>query len=406
MNRRILLIAVAVAAVAITLFLWKAKPKPKSAEEPPKDPNVVELSVDTQRNGGVTIGEAEERSIRRIVRATGIVAPDQARVGHVFPLARGIVEKVDVQLGQRVTKGQPLVRYDNIELGQVIGEYLKLRGELAKQAAQEQVAKKNLDRAQSLIEVQAIPQREFDVRKAEYQQAVAGLESQRADSARVEEQLHRFGMEDSDIRALSSPTHEVHRTASHSVLRAPLSGIVTKFDVSTGEVVEKDKELFTIVDTSTVWVLADLYENDLGAVTTGGVAQIQVPSYPGEVFRGGIDYISDFLDPASRTAKVRCVVANPDGRLKLEMFASVEVPSTASSTALAVPTSAIQRIDSDDVVFVRKDATHFEKTVVELGQKTDDWVEIKKGVKKSEAVVTAGGFYLKSALLREQIGEE
>lgn len=406
MNRRILFIVVAVAVVAVTLVLWKAKPKPKSVEEAPKDPNVVELSDTAQRNGGVAVSEVGERSIHRTVRATGIVAPDQARVGHVFPLARGIVEKVDVQLGQRVTKGQPLVRYDNIELGQVIGEYLKLRGELDKQAAQEQVAKKNLDRAQSLIEVQAIPEREFDLRKAEYQQAVAGLESQRADSARVEEQLHRFGLEDTDIRALSSPTHEVHRTASHSVLRAPLSGIVTKFDVSTGEVVEKDKELFTIVDTSTVWVLADLYENDLGAVKTGGYAQIVVPSYPGEVFQGKIDYISDFLDPASRTAKVRCVVTNPDGRLKLEMFASVEVPSAASVTALAVPAGAIQKVDADDVVFVRKDATHFEKRVVELGQRADDWVEIRKGVKKSEAVVTAGSFYLKSSLLREEIGEE
>jgi cobalt-zinc-cadmium efflux system membrane fusion protein len=406
MNRRILMIVVAVALVGVALVIWKAKPKPAAVSEAPKDPNTVELSEDAQRNGGVAIGQVEERSIRRTVRATGIVTPDQARVGHVFPLARGIVEKVDVQLGQRVAKGQALVRYDNIELGQVIGEYLKLRGDLDKQAAQEQVAKKNLDRAQALIEVEAIPQREFDVRKAEYQQAVAGLESQRADSARVEEQLHRFGMEDPDIRSLSSPTHEVHRTASHSVLRAPLSGVITKFDVSTGEVVEKDKELFTIVDTSTVWVLADLYENDLGSVKTGGFAQIQVPSYPGETFKGKIDYISDFLDPSSRTAKVRCVVANPDGRLKLEMFASVEVPSTGTSSALAVPSSAVQKVESDDVVFVRKDATHFEKRVVELGQRSEDWVEVKKGLKASDAIVTKGSFYLKSSLLREQIGEE
>lgn len=403
-RRNLILFGVSLGVVLALLFLLRARPKPQTEAVSAADPDVVEVNAEAQRNAGVATAEAEERSIQRMVRATGIVSADQARVGHVFPLARGIVEKVDVQLGDKVRRGQALVTYDNIELGQMIGEYLKLRGDLERVQAQREVARKSLDRAQALIEVQGIAQREFDLRKAEYEQAIAEVQSQRADAARVEEQLHRFGLSDADIAKLGGSEHGTHRTASHNVLVAPLSGVIVKFDVSPGEVVDRDKEVFTIVDTSTVWVLADLYEKDLGQVRTGGEGRITVASYPGQVFQGKITYISDFLDPASRTAKVRCVLANPGGRLKLEMFASVEIPARETARVLAVPASALQQMDADTVVFIERDATHFEKRLVRVGERGGDWAEIVSGIRKGEKLVANGSFYVKSALLREQIG--
>lgn len=407
MSRRNLILSGACLVIALILFLlFRAKPQAQGERASVTDPNSVELTADAQRNAGLLTAEAEERAIQKVVKATGTVGPDQGRVGHVFPLARGIVEKVYVQLGDSVRQGQPLVTYDNIELGQMIGEYLKLQGELERLEAQQQVAKKSLDRAQALIEVQGIAQREFELRKAEYDQAAAAVQSQRADIARVEEQIHRFGLTDADIGKLGGSEHGSHRTASHNVLTAPLSGVIVKFDVSPGEVVDRDKEVFTIVDTSTVWVLADLYEKDLGQVGTEVEARIAVASYPGQNFSGKVAYISDFLDPASRTAKVRCVVANPDGRLKLDMFATVEIPARETARALAVPASALQQVESDTVVFVQRDATHFEKRVVRVGQRGEDWVEILSGLQKGERVVANGSFYVKSALLRELIGGE
>lgn len=405
MRRRNLILLGASLAVVLALFSFlRTKPKPQKEAASAAAPDVVEVNAEAQRNAGVATAEAEERSIQRVVKATGIVSPDQARVGHVFPLARGIVEKVYVQLGDKVRQGQPLVTYDNIELGQMIGEYLKLRGDLERVQAQQQVAKKSLDRAQALIEVQGIAQQEYDIRKAEYDQATAEVQSQRADVARVEEQIHRFGLTDADIGKLGGSEHGSHRTASHNILTAPLSGVIVKFDVSPGEVVDRDKEVFMIVDTSTVWVLADLYEKDLGKVRTGGEARITVASYPGQTFQGKITYISDFLDPASRTAKVRCILSNPDGKLKLEMFATVEIPARESARGLAVPVSALQQVDADTIVFVERDATHFEKRVVRVSERGGDWAEILSGVQKGEKVVTNGSFYVKSALLREQIG--
>ncbi len=396
---------VVVTTIAILIFAMK-KPAstPAQGAKGNSDPDVVEMNPEARQNAQFVIGEAAQRPLRQVVRTTGVVSPDQSRVAHVFPLARGIVEKVYVQLGSKVGAGQPLLDYDNIELGQLIGEYLNLQGQLARLQAQRQVSRKILDRAEALIKVEGISRQELEVRRAEYEQAVAGVEAQQADVARAEEQLHRFSLTDDQIAKLNRDGHGAHRTASHDTLRAPINGIITKYDVSPGEIVDRGKELFTVVDVSSVWVEADVYEKDIGLVRAGGEARITVASYPAKVFTGKITYVSDFLDPSSRTAKVRCVVANPGGLLKLEMFATVEIPGAEVRRALTVPAAALQQMENESVVFVQRDATHFEKRVVQTGERTDNWVEILNGIQSGEKVVTTGSFYLKSALSQEQMG--
>jgi cobalt-zinc-cadmium efflux system membrane fusion protein len=170
--------------------------------------------------------------------------------------------------------------------------------------------------------------------------------------------------------------------------------------------VAREKELFTLVDTSSVWVLGDIYEKDLGRTPGQGDCLVTVSSYPNERFRGRITYLSDFLDPSSRTAKLRCVVPNKEGRLKLEMFADVFIPTTSATSAVVVPGAAVQDIEGKPVVFVQRDATHFEKREVTLGERGDQETQILAGVRPGEKVVTVGSFYLKSASMREQIGGE
>lgn len=405
MSKRII-VGIAIAVLLAGFFAWRAmRGKPQNIEEK-NDPNVVEIAVEAQKNAGIVLAPASERRIEQLVRTTGVISPDEARVAHIVPLSQGVVEQVFVQLGDRVQKDQPLLVYDNIELGESVGEYQNLRAVLDKALAQEQVAKRSVERANSLIEIQAISPREFELRKAEYQQALAEVASRRAEVARAEEKLHRFGMTDTDLNHLDGSEHGTHRTASHNTMRAPLSGVVTKYDISKGEVVGRDKELFTIVDTSTVWALADVYEKDIQLVARGGECVVSVASYPKDVFRGQITYLSDALDPASRTAKLRCVLPNVDGRLKLEMFANVSVPTKESRTGLTIPATAIQEVNGEPVVFVQKDAAHFEKRVVTVGEKNDEFAEIRSGVRANETVVGNGSFYMKSTLLRELIGGE
>jgi membrane fusion protein, heavy metal efflux system len=408
--KRILLIAGSIlVALAIGVMIFtvkKSPPTPAQGANDNSDPDVVEINSEARQNVELVTVEAAERPLRQMVKTTGVVSPNQSRVAHVFPLARGIVEKVYVQLGSKVRSGEPLLEYDNIELGQLIGEYLNLRGQLAKLQAQQQVSRKILDRAEALIKFEGVSRQELEVRRAEYQQAVAGVEGQQADVARVEEQLHRFGLTDDQIQRLRTDGHGTHRTASHSTLRAPINGIITKYDVSPGEVVDRGKEIFTVVDVSSVWVEADVYEKDIGLVRSGGEARITVASYPDRVFTGKITYVSDFLDPSSRTAKVRCVVRNPNGLLKLEMFAAIEIPEAETRRVLTVPTAALQQVGNETVVFVQQDAAHYRKRVVEPGDRIGDWVEIRQGLKPRERVVAEGGFCLKSLFLREQIRRE
>jgi len=406
-NRRALIAGIVVIAlVVVVALLLRSRKSSSEQHEEKRDPNSVEISLDAQRNGGVELASTEERRLQQVVITTGVISPDEARVAHIVPLSQGVIEDVFVQLGDRVQKGQALLVYDNVELGESVGEYQNLAAASRKAVAQQQVARKSLDRANSLIAVEAISPRELELRNAEYEQANAEVSSRRAEAARAEEKLHRFGLTDPDISRLNGSEHSTHRTASHNTVRAPLTGVVTKYEISKGEVVGRDKELFTVVDTSTVWALADVYEKDIQFVARGGECAVTLASYPKEVFRGKIAYLSDALDPESRTAKLRCVLPNPDGRLKLEMFASVTIPTKESRNGIAVPSAAIQEINGQSVVFVQTKLTKFEKRIVELGERMPESTEIKSGLKVGEKVVANGSFYMKSALMREVIGGE
>ncbi|MBI4469598.1 MAG: efflux RND transporter periplasmic adaptor subunit [Acidobacteria bacterium] len=370
------------------------------------DPDVLTLDPAVLRTLGLAFEPAEMRTVAETVQATGGVGPNETRVGHIRSLARGRIEKVYVRLGDRVQARQPLLAYDNIELGELIGQYLSAVAMLEKVNAEAEVAKRSLERAQNLVELGAVARADYERRSAEYRNALASINSQKAGVAQVEEKIHRFGLTDPDLEKLNARTHEqFHREASHSILRAPFDGTVIKYDVAEGEVVEIARELFTIADLSTVWVQADVYEKDIAAIRRGQEASILINAYPGETFIGRITYVSDALDPKTRTAKVRCEVPNGHGRLKLEMFATIQIPIAKSQQAVMIPRTAVQEIDDKPAVFVKTGDTAFEKREVELGAPSNGWIEVIRGVKAGEPVVTDGVFVLKSELKKKEFGQ-
>ena len=368
---------------------------------------IVVVEKEAQANVGLKIVEVAMRPMVTALQTTGIVSPNETRVAHVRPLARGLIEKVFVRLGDRVKAGDSLVRYDNIELGELINEYLSSLAQEEKERTNVEVSQKFLDRSKALLENQAIAQKEYELKEAEYKNAQAALERQRADLAKYEEKLHRFGLSDKDIERLHGPEHQqAHRTASHNVLRAPFAGIITKYDVAEGELVEPDRELFTITDIDTVWVLADVYEKDISLIREGQQVEVVVATYPDKVFTGKIAYVSDLIDPASRSAKVRCVVENKSHELKLDMFATVRVPTSHSRQVLAIPASALQNVEGKSVAFAQVGESEFVPRALQLGAQQAGWVEILSGLKPGEKIVAEGSFYLKSNLQRERIGGE
>lgn len=385
-----------------------SEPAPEATERTDELPaGVVDVPEAAQKNAGLQTVTVSSRVLPATIDVTGVVAPDDARVSHVRPLARGVIEEIGVTLGARVARGQTLITYDNIELGELVGDYLSETAVQRQAEADLEVRQLAVERAEALFKLEAVAQQTLELRRAEFKNAQAAVASQRARVAKLEEQIHRFGLSDADLAGLTPEEgRSGHRTASHSVLRAPFPGVVTRFDIAAGETVEPDRELMTLTDLSTVWVLADVYEKDLAKVRVNTNVDIRVDAYPDRAFVGRLTYVSDTIDPQTRTAKVRCVIANPDGALKLEMFVRVSVPTTDSQQAILVPAAALQQIDGQSVVFVRQSPSRFERRNVEVGNTAGDVVEIRSGIKAGEVIAGAGSFYLKTALLRERIGEE
>lgn len=404
-------VVIVIAASGTAAFWLRSKGSARNSEAAPEKQSeardVVTLSDKLQRNVGLRLETAQTKTVLRTIQATGVVGPNETRVAHIRPLARGRIETVHVRVGDRVRAGQPLVAYDNIDLGELISQYLIAVAAVDKANAEAEVTRRSFERAQRLIELGAVAKAEYEKRNADYQNALATINGQKAGMDEVEEKIHRFGLTDADLEKLKTRTHaERHQDASHSVLLAPFAGVVIKSEVAAGEVVDTEREMFTIADISTVWVQADVYEKDIAFIRQGQEVKIEVAAYPGETFTGKITYVTDFLDPKTRSARVRCEVPNPHLRLKLEMFANIQIPTPAQREALMIPASAVQQIQDKPVVFVKIGDAEFQKREVQLGPQSDGWVEVTGGLKAGEVVAAEGSFYLKSALLKDQISGE
>jgi cobalt-zinc-cadmium efflux system membrane fusion protein len=364
----------------------------------------VRISPESQKEIGISVASAALRNLEGTLFATGTVSEDPGLVAHIRPLARGLIEKSYVQLGDRVSAGDPLVEYDNIELGLAIGEYLTAQAELQRSLTDLEVKKTILERGKEMLGVGAIARTTYDLREAEYKDAEARTAGSRAAVEKIEEQIHRFGWTDRDLANLAAKQSTGH-TITHSILKAPFSGIITAFHASIGEAVEPTTELLAITDMSSLWVLADVFEKDLSHVKTGKAVQVRVTSYPGRAFHGKITYVADTIEPKTRTAKVRCVVENNNGLLKLEMFAAIEIPVDRTNSVLAVPDSSIQQIEGKPVVFVQKSETEFLKREVQTGIASGGFTEIRSGLTAGELLVSKGSFVVKTEFLRNQIAQ-
>lgn len=363
--------------------------------EEKKESGLVEISAEAQKHFGLQVEAARFHELKEYLQVTGTVQPIDSRVNTVRPLARGRLNDVLVRIGDRVREGQPLATYDNIEAGELAAQLAGGRAEIEKLRVQERNLARQTDRSRALAEIGAVPKKEFEQVSAEQQGTQQSIKSQESVIAGILARLQRFGIPQADVQG-------PHLTT----IRSPLAGVVTKQEASPGEVVESTSALFTVADLSTVWVQAEVYEKDLGRLRVRQEAFITVDTYPNQQFTGRVTYVSDFLDPRTRTARVRCEVPNRDMRLKLDMYAIVNLPTTFSRRTLAVPAGSLQEVGDKTVVFVRKTATQFEPRWVSTGNTVRDLVEITQGLAEGEPVVKAGAFHLKSILVGKDLGEE
>jgi cobalt-zinc-cadmium efflux system membrane fusion protein len=274
------------------------------------------------------------------------------------------VLEVRARLGDDVQQGQPLLTINSGEMSQAFSDYKKFQSD-------EALAKSQSERAQLLFSHGALAQKDLDV-------AVRTYEKTQVDTQAAADRISILG---------GDPQHPT----SVIEVRAPVSGTIIEQNVATAAGVkslDNSPNLFTIADLSQVWVVCDVYENDLAQVHVGDGARIELNAYPGRSFAGRIATIGKLLDPGTRAAKVRIELANDRGLLRPNMFATVRFQAQDSHVRTAIPASAVLRLADRDWVFLKVEGNQFRRLEIRAGAVNGDGSEqVSSGLRAGDRVV-------------------
>ncbi|MDO8293960.1 MAG: efflux RND transporter periplasmic adaptor subunit [Gallionella sp.] len=327
----------------------------------PAAANQIRISTDKVQKLGVRTEVAKLRSLDRVVRAAGRIEPDERRVYAITPKFEGYVERLHVNAtGQPVGKGQPLFEVYSPELVSAQREYA--------------IAAQGVDSLKD-----------------------AGGEAQRGMRQLAESSLMRlknWDISEEQLKALAK-SGETKRTLT---FRSPVAGIVTEKKALQGMRFMPGEALYQVADLSAVWVVADVFEQDIGLIKSGAKATVRINAYPDKTFTGAITYVYPTLNAETRTVPVRVEVTNVGQLLKPGMFAQVELPVAAKGSVVTIPTSAVIDSGTRRIVLIQaatdKNEGRFEPREVKLGARSDNYVEVIEGVKDGEPVVVAANFLI------------
>jgi membrane fusion protein, heavy metal efflux system len=341
----------------------KANPQ---AEAPPKpvvvpDMDANNFQVDKPEQFPLTT--ATEYKAVSALNVTGVVQPDISRAVPVISLAAGRVVEIKARLGDEVKKGQVLLRVQSNDVSGAYQTYIKAEND-------ERLARLNLDRQQTLFDKGAVA-------KSVLEAAQDAEADAKADLTAATEQLRLLGI------------NKDHPSAIVDVV-APVSGVITDQQVTNASGVQglSGPNPFTISDLSYVWIMCDVYENDLDAVKVGDSADIRLSAYPEKVFKGRVDNILPILDPGLRTAKVRIEVANP-GLMRVGMFVTATFYGRQPETHAALPATAILYVHDREWVYEPiAPKGHFKRVGVTIGHSLpNNMQEVVSGLKPGDQVV-------------------
>ncbi|HZX31491.1 MAG TPA: efflux RND transporter periplasmic adaptor subunit [Rhodocyclaceae bacterium] len=323
----------------------------------PASANQIKISTDKVQKLGVRTEAAQLRSLDRVVRASGRIEPDERRTYAISPKFEGYVERLFVNVtGQPVGKGQALFEVYSPELVSAQREY-------------------------------AIAAQGVESLQGAGGQAQEGMK-QLAESSLL--RLRNWDISEAQVKALAK-TGETRRTLT---FRSPVSGIVTEKKAVQGMRFMPGEALYQVADLSSVWVVADVFEQDIGLVKSGAKAKVRINAYPDKVFEGSVTYVYPTLKAETRTVPVRIELPNPGQLLKPAMFAQVELPVGGKGRVVTVPTSAVIDSGTRQIVLVQQGEGRFEPREVKLGARGDDYVEVIDGVKDGEPVVVSANFLI------------
>lgn len=357
-------------------------PPAKPVEQPTKSADKMLVRAPAAIRERLRVESVTLRVVPEVVIAPGEVTLDLKRVAKVAPRIEGKVEHLNVFLGDRVRVGQPLVAIGSPRLDELVQDYLVSK-------TQNETAETNFRRTEKLAAEGIVSDRRLVEERGRHLEAKARYQH-------VREKLLNMGLTAEDLHELERAVHE----ESHRyLLRSPLAGTVVKQNVVLGQGVSPGSELFEIVDTSRVWVFANLPIEYARRFAVGD--RVAIVLQGGEPITAPLNYIAPIADEKTRTIRVQVEVANANGRLKPNEYVDIRLTFDGPPT-LAVPVSAVTLVDKARGVFVQRE-NGYVFVPIEAGREGGGLVEVKTGVTVGERIVTDGVFDLKNALLKEAI---
>ena len=337
------------------------------------------------------------QSIAGVIPATGKVLVPEDRVAVIGPVNEGRIVRLFAGQGSRVQKGQKLADLESADIDQAEADYLKALADYENarrsSAAEIRLAQANYDRTKLLYEKTITAGKNLQTAEHDLEVAKAAGESSvngaKATLTAARRHLLILGLSSSTIDSLPKKPD----LAAVFSLNSPIAGTVIERNATVGASVGTDANLFKIIDLSRVWIDANVFEKDLARVRMGQEVKVNVPALPGSTYTGRVILIDSVVDPETRTIKVRTEVANPDSRLKPDMFANVEIVTDLNRSAISIPQTAVLNDGGKTVVFVAE-GNRYQKREVHTGIQNGDRLEIVEGLSAGEKVVVKGNYLL------------
>jgi membrane fusion protein, heavy metal efflux system len=361
----------------------------------------VSLPV-SEQNGATfqveTLAASNEPELLRVPGRITLADNGSWRVG---VLTSGRVERVYVNSGDFVHKDQVLAGMHSHDVHEARAAYQTSRSDRSRAEAAAALAQKNNDRTQRLYSLKAASLEEVERSRQELVNAQAAVRDEQID---VEKE--RIHLKDT-LGIPPDPGVEYRGDDADLIpIRAPGAGYVLAKNVSAGTVVDPTKDVFVIGDLKRLWMIASINETNIYRLRAGQRANVTVNAFANEHFTGRVTNLGQELDPVTRVMRVRIELENPSIKLRPEMLATAEIAVGGSRPLLLLPSEAVQQINGQDVVFVRKSADRFEMRPVRTGETVGGRLAILEGVKAGDAVVIRGSFLLKSQLLKSSMESE
>jgi len=335
------------------------------------------FTIPPEQMSHVQIIKVQPTTLTRTLRLTGSVAYNAFHTTPVISQVSGPVNRIVVVPGQKLKQGDPMLFAASPDYSQLRTNYLKAKDAYA-------LAQKALSRAQDLYQHKAIAEQALEQAQSAETQAGGDLASAQA-------ALKVLGINDPDALVASPPTFEVP-------VRAPITGEVVEQDVAVGQLLQTGTtQCFLLSDTSTVWVLVNVYQKDLPYIRVGDTVAIQTDTYP-ETFHGRIAYVAPSLDPSTRTLQARIETNNPGEKLKKDMYVVTTVNAGKIANAFALPDSAILRDNENQpFVYVENSGSQFGRRQVTVGESQNGQTEVTSGLNAGDQVIGDGSLFLQFA---------